>query len=191
MYAEGCQLHRSTSSISTLSSASVPGNGPLLDFDEAGLRFQKLDLVALHHEDEVIGGENDVAQIMALLGEDADAGAPTLADQDLVAGRQVGYWLGGHVVVGERRAAGFPFKHDDLERPRVIGDVRFGGALQDRVADVIGFADVLDFLFGVHKRGELAEFPEVVPDVDGDDPVVIGRAEILDGLGVESPWPDP
>ena len=86
--------------------------------------------------------------------------------------------------MGERRAARFPFEHDDLERPRIIGDVRFGSALQGRVADFIGFADVLDFLFRVHKRGKLAEFPEVVPNVDGDDPVVIGRAEILNGLNV-------
>src|SRR5262249_60686582 len=62
----------------------------LLDLDQAGLRLQELDLVALQHEDQVVGGEEHVAQRNPVRREDADPGPTPLADEDLVAGPQGG-----------------------------------------------------------------------------------------------------
>ena len=68
----------------------IIGERTLFDFDEFCFWFEKLYLVALEHQDQVITLECDLAEVDAIGGVDGDRCSATLADQHLVARRKFG-----------------------------------------------------------------------------------------------------
>ena len=86
------------------------------------------------------------------------------------------------MIVWRRRAAGIVFQNDDLKRPGVVGNVGFGRPHQQRILDLAGSGEMLDFLLALHERRKPVELIELAADENSDQPAVVRCAEIFDVL---------
>src|SRR4029077_14607402 len=103
-----------------------------------------------------------------------------LANENLMACRKLGERLRGYVIVRQGRSPGVSFKQDDLKRPGIVGNMRFGRSLKQRIGNLVRFAYVLDFFFSFHERRKLLKLIKFATYKDSDRPPIVGCPKILD-----------
>jgi hypothetical protein len=112
-----------------------------------------------------------------LPSKNADPRFAALAYENLAARWKLGERLGGYMIVRQRRPPGVSLEQDNLKRPGIVGNMRFGRPLQQRIGNRVRFPYVLDFFLGLHERRKFLKLIKLTAYKNSDRPSIVGCPE--------------